>query len=96
MRIDPSDFPRLSMDPQARTQEKSPTESFLDTLKEAIRSTNDQAGQAERMGVELARGESGNIHEAMIAMQKASISTQLLVAVTNKLIDGYNQLTQLR
>ncbi|MFY9398500.1 MAG: flagellar hook-basal body complex protein FliE [Desulfomonilia bacterium] len=96
MRIDPSDFPRLSIDPQARAQEKPPTESFLDTLKEAIRSTNDQARTADRMGVALARGESGNIHETMIAMQKASISTQLLVAATNKLIEGYNQLMQLR
>jgi flagellar hook-basal body complex protein FliE len=48
------------------------------------------------MGVELAQGRSGNIHETMIAMQKAGISTQLLVAVTNKLIEGYNQLMQLR
>ena len=48
------------------------------------------------MGIELAQGKSGNIHETMIAMQKASVSAQLLVAVTNKLIEGYNNLMQLR
>ncbi|RXL93192.1 flagellar hook-basal body complex protein FliE, partial [Citrobacter sp. AAK_AS5] len=37
-----------------------------------------------------------NIHETMIAMQKADIDIRLLVAVTNKLIDAYNQLNQLR
>jgi flagellar hook-basal body complex protein FliE len=96
MRIDPSDFPRLSIDPHARPQDKSPSESFVDTLKQAIRSTNSQISESERMGVELAQGRSGNIHETMIAMQKADISAQLLVAMTNKLIEGYNQLTQLR
>ncbi len=96
MRIDPSDFPRLSIDPQARTQGSSPAESFMETLKQAISSTNDQIKESERMGVELAQGKSGNIHETMIAMQKASVSAQLLVAATNKLIEGYNNLTQLR
>ncbi|HOD70716.1 MAG: flagellar hook-basal body protein FliE [Deltaproteobacteria bacterium ADurb.BinA179] len=96
MRIDPSDFPRLSIGPQAGQTSKPPTESFIDTLKEAIQSTNTRIKESERMGVELAQGRSGNIHETMIAMQKAGISTQLLVAVTNKLIEGYNQLMQLR
>ncbi|MCK9263332.1 MAG: flagellar hook-basal body complex protein FliE [Desulfomonilia bacterium] len=96
MRIDPSDFPRLSIDPQARAQGASPAESFLETLKQAISSTNHQIKESERMGIELAQGKSGNIHETMIAMQKASVSAQLLVAVTNKLIEGYNNLTQLR
>ncbi len=96
MRIDTSDFPRLSIDPQARPQGRSTSGSFIDTLKQAVDSTNEQIKEAERMGVELAQGKSGNIHETMIAMQKASISAQLLVAATNKLIEGYNQLTQLR
>ena len=51
---------------------------------------------ANRSALALARGENGNIHETMIAMQKADIDIRLLVAVTNKLIDAYNQLNQLR
>lgn len=96
MRIELSDFPRLSIDQGEKSQGNPPKESFVDALKQAVESTNKQAGEAERSAMELARGENGNIHETMIAMQKADINLRLLVAVTNKLIEGYNQLTQLR
>jgi flagellar hook-basal body complex protein FliE len=48
------------------------------------------------MALSLAKGENGNIHETMIAMQKADLNLRLLVAATNKIIEGYNQLLQLR
>ncbi len=96
MRIELSDFPRLSIDQGERSQSKSPKESFVDTLKQAVEITNKQAKEADRSALELAKGENGNIHETMIAMQKADVNLRLLIAVTNKLIEGYNQLTQLR
>ena len=46
--------------------------------------------------MDLSSGRSANIHEAMIAMQKADITLRLLVNMTNKLIDGYNNLNNLR
>ncbi len=96
MRIELSDFPRLTIDQGERGQTKSPRESFVDALKQAVETTNKQAKDAEQSMLDLARGESGNIHETMIAMQKADINLRLLVTTANKLIEGYNQLTQLR
>jgi len=69
---------------------------FLDTLKEAISSTNKMVQESEQMGMDLSSGRSANIHEAMIAMQKADITLRLLVNMSNKLIDGYNNLNNLR
>ncbi len=96
MRIELSDFPRLSIEQGTSGQAKEPSKSFADTLRSIIDSTNDQAKKANETALSLARGENGNIHEAMIAMQKADISIRLLVKATNKVIEGYNQLTQLR
>jgi flagellar hook-basal body complex protein FliE len=69
---------------------------FLDTLKEAISSTNSMVQDSEKLGLDLSSGRSANIHEAMIAMQKADINLRLLVTATNKAIECYNQLIQLR
>ncbi|HNY66466.1 MAG TPA: flagellar hook-basal body complex protein FliE [Deltaproteobacteria bacterium] len=96
MRIELSDFPRLQIDNGIGQKPKAPATTFLDVFKDAVNTANEQAMEANRSAVALARGESGNIHETMIAMQKADIDIRLLVAVTNKLIDAYNQLTQLR
>lgn len=96
MRIELSDLPRLQIEGGIGEKDKKPATSFLDTLNEAVSTANNQARVADASALGLARGEHGNIHETMIAMQKADIDIRLLVAVTNKLIDAYNQLTQLR
>lgn len=96
MRIELLDFPRLSIEQGTSGQAKDPSKSFADTLKSVIDGTNDQLREADKMAMALAKGENGNIHEAMIAMQKADINLRLLVTTTNKVIEAYNQLTQLR
>lgn len=96
MRIELTDIPRLQIEGNLGGRDKKPAVTFLDTLTDAVSAANSQAVEANRSALALARGENGNIHETMIAMQKADIDIRLLVAVTNKLIDAYNQLTQLR
>lgn len=77
-------------------KKQNPSTNFVDTLKDAVIKTNEKAQEANKVAVELAEGKTSNIHEAMITMQKADISIRMLISVTNKLIDGYKQLTQLR
>jgi len=96
MRIELSDFPRLSIEQGTGGKAKDPSKSFSDTLKEVVNSTNAHVKEADKMALSLAKGENGNIHETMIAMQKADLNLRLLVAATNKIIEGYNQLLQLR
>lgn len=96
MRIDPSDFKQLGVNPTEKDRSKTTSTSFADTLMDAVKDTNKKAQESARLGVELAEGKTANIHETMVTMQKADISVRLLISVTNKLIDGYKQLTQLR
>lgn len=74
---------------------KSAGADFVDTLKEAIDSTNKLVKESEQAAADLASGRAPNIHEAMIAMQKADITLRLMVTMTNKLIEGFNELKRL-
>ena len=95
MRIDKPGFTITST---LTSQEKTSAKGldFLDTLKETIDSTNKLAKESEKAALDLSSGKSANIHEAMIAMQKADISLRLLVKMTNEIISGYKELNQLR
>ena len=96
MRIDKPDFNLTGPLSPSGVKDKARDLDFVDTLKEAIDSANTVVRESERAASDLSSGKAPTIHEAMIAMQKADIDIRLLVAVTNKLIDAYNQLTQLR
>ncbi len=95
MRIDQPGF-TITGPFSAQDKPKAKGLDFVDTLKEAISSTNKLAKDSEQASLDLSSGKSPNIHEAMIAMQKADISLRLLVKMTNKIIEGYNELNRLR
>lgn len=96
MRIDPSDFTRLGTTPGEKNVGRGSSTDFVDTLKEALATTNEKLKESDRAAVDLVQGKSANIHETMITMQKADITLRLLISATNKLVDGYKQLMQLR
>ncbi|MGC9324317.1 MAG: flagellar hook-basal body complex protein FliE [Desulfomonilia bacterium] len=82
---------------QAQTPEQKKLKAgFVDTLEKAIMSTNTMIKESDKAAVDLSSGKTPNIHEVMVSMQKADITLRLLVAATNKLIEGYNELTRLR
>ncbi len=95
MRIDPSDFTHLSTERKTGSSKDRQTD-FSQTLMNIIQETNARAKESEKTAVDLAQGKTPNIHEAMVSMQKADISVRLLISATNKLLDGYKQLMQLR
>ena len=64
-------------------------ESFLNTLNDAIGEVNELKNEADRAVEELAAGEEKDIHNTMIALEKAEISFQLMMQVRNKIITAY-------
>ncbi|HVN70460.1 MAG TPA: flagellar hook-basal body complex protein FliE [Desulfomonilia bacterium] len=94
MRIQKPDFTIINP-PVSKEKPKDKGLDFVDTLKDAIDSTNTLVKQSEQAALDLSSGKSPNVHEAMIAMQKADIALRLLVKVTSKIIEGYNTLNRL-
>ncbi len=62
--------------------------SFGETLNSALNEGNALRKEANQAVKDLACGK-GNIHETMIALEKSSISFQLMMQVRNKVITAY-------
>lgn len=69
---------------------------FGETIKNAINSVNELQTQADDLAAKLASGDSVDIHEAMIAMQKASTALQFTVQVRNKIIEAYQEIMKMQ
>ncbi|MDP2361645.1 MAG: flagellar hook-basal body complex protein FliE [bacterium] len=70
--------------------------SFVDTLKASIEAINVQQVQADELAAHFAAGEVENVHDAMISMEKASLSFKFMVEVRNKLLEGYQELMRMQ
>ncbi len=69
---------------------------FLDQLKGAIAQANDVQLQASHAVDELMTGKTQNIHQAMVALQQADISFQLMMQVRNKLVGAYEEIQRMQ
>ncbi|HYE32401.1 MAG TPA: flagellar hook-basal body complex protein FliE [Methylomirabilota bacterium] len=70
--------------------------SFEQTLGEMIREVNGRQADAAGKVQGLLAGEGVPLHQAVIAMEEASISFQLMVEMRNKLLEGYQELMRMQ
>lgn len=69
--------------------------SFADALKGAVAEANGKAVEADSQVRGLMVGE-GSVHQAMIAMQDASVAMEMVVAVRNKALEAYNEIMRMQ
>ncbi|MFW0883614.1 flagellar hook-basal body complex protein FliE [Candidatus Acidulodesulfobacterium sp. H_13] len=70
--------------------------SFGDTLLNSINKVNDLQISADNSAEDIAIGKSSNIHQAMINIEKANDSFELMMQVRNKIITAYNQIMNMQ
>jgi flagellar hook-basal body complex protein FliE len=78
-----------SLEPESEARPAGPT--FSDLLRSVL--ANDAA--AQQATDSYAVGQTQNLHETMIAIEKADISLSLLVNVRNKLLDAYREVMRM-
>jgi flagellar hook-basal body complex protein FliE len=79
-------------------QKSTPYEAqqqFGAMLKDAISNVNDQQKVSDTMTNKLIRGEQVELHEVMIASQKASITLSATMEVRNKVIEAYQEIMRM-
>lgn len=79
--------------------EISPAEAqknFANSLKQAIENVNGAQAASDQKTEALIRGEINDLHEVMIAAQKASITLETTVQVQQKAIDAYNEIMRMQ
>lgn len=64
---------------------------FGEVLKDALATVNKSQNEANAMITGLASGEHANIHETMIAMEKANVTFRLAAKVQAKVLDAYKE-----
>lgn len=69
---------------------------FLSSLKEAIAKANEIQVEASREVDKLITGESQNVHQTMIALQKADVSFQMMMQVRNKIVSAYEEIQRIQ
>ena len=70
--------------------------TFGDLLKQALQEVNQASAQSEDEARNLMTGESADMHTAMLAVQKADLSFQMMMAVRSKLIDAYREVMRMQ
>lgn len=76
--------------------EKTETPGFNEVLKKAISEVSGLEKEADKAVQDLISGQETNIHEAMIALQKADISFKVLMQVRDKIISAYKEVMRMQ
>ena len=74
----------------------SPGGPFGELLSQSIAAVNSQMGEADALARGLASGQHANIHETMIAAEKAGISFRLMTRVQQKALDAYQEIMRMQ
>lgn len=71
-------------------------QSFSKFLSNAINEVNHAQIQSDEMTEKLARGEAVDLHNVMIASQKASITLQTTIEIRNKVVEAYQEVMRMQ
>lgn len=71
-------------------------ENFADILKKSIENMNNVEALSDKKTEALVSGDIEDLHEVMIAAQKASITVEATVQVQKKVIDAYNEIMRMQ
>lgn len=75
---------------------KQHVNSFGDMLNDSLKNVNDLQMEKHALIQSFASGETQNVHELMISMQKASLAVSMTAAVRNKVMEAYKELSRIQ
>lgn len=62
---------------------------FVDTLRQTLQQAQQIQSEADQKVSSLVTGQGGDIQSAMIAVEKANLSFQMVIEVRNKIVQAY-------
>jgi flagellar hook-basal body complex protein FliE len=75
---------------------KETNQSFGETLNQAMTDVNALQDEAGKAVSRMVAGEATDLHEVMIAVQKARTSFDLLMEVRNKTLEAYREIMRMQ
>ncbi len=94
MRIEP--IGEMGLQVAAGTPAKEKGGGFAKALKETVEEVNALQVQADVEAQRLATGQAENIHDAVLAMEKAALALELTIQVTKKAVEAYQEIHRIQ
>jgi flagellar hook-basal body complex protein FliE len=69
---------------------------FMQWMNAQVGDVNSQIQSSQAGLVQLATGESGNLHHVLLELEKAKLAFQLTVQVRNKILEGYQDIMRMQ
>jgi flagellar hook-basal body complex protein FliE len=79
-----------------RTGTPSTGGGFGDALSDAVKSLDSMQKEADAASAAMATGDDVEIHDVMLAQDRASLSMQLAVQVRNKMVEAYQDIMRMQ
>jgi flagellar hook-basal body complex protein FliE len=95
IRIVPADITPPSA-PASVAAEGGGSDNFLTTLQQSMDAVEGASGDAQTQVAQLLNGKGADLHTAMIAVEKADLSFQLMMQVRNKIVQAYQQISNMQ
>jgi flagellar hook-basal body complex protein FliE len=93
--IGPVKLPGLGIaDPGAGANATQPG-GFGKVFDQLVSSVDAKQQEAQALTRNVLLGDTGNLHQSMIAMQEAGVAFQLMVEVRNKVVESYQELMRM-
>uniref|UniRef100_I2PXM0 Flagellar hook-basal body complex protein FliE n=1 Tax=Desulfovibrio sp. U5L TaxID=596152 RepID=I2PXM0_9BACT len=74
----------------------APAEGFGNMLTDSLKNVNNLQNTKNDMVQSFASGETQNVHELMINLQKAGVAMQMTTAVRGKVLEAYRELVKMQ
>ena len=79
-----------------KENDNNKAEAFSDLFRKKLNEVNELKKDSQAMTASFAAGETDNVHDVMIAAEKAKLAVNLTTSVQTKVIDAYNEIMRLQ
>ncbi|MCM3569593.1 flagellar hook-basal body complex protein FliE [Neobacillus mesonae] len=87
---------KMNQNPFQKVDTNQPATSFANVLKGYLDNVDTTVKQSTDLSNKLAAGEIDNIHDVMIASQKAKTALELTVTVRDKAVEAYQEMMRMQ
>lgn len=75
---------------------QKPDDAFLKWIKEGVSEVNSKLIDSEEEFRKFAIGETQNLHQLLITLDKSKLNFELFMQVRNKMIEGYKEVLRMQ
>ncbi|MEH7356572.1 flagellar hook-basal body complex protein FliE [Neobacillus drentensis] len=91
-----SELIKINQNPFQNVETAKPKTSFSNVLQGYLENVDSTVKQAQDLSTKVAAGEVDNIHDVMIASQKAQLALELTVTIRDKAVEAYQEMMRMQ